>query len=226
MKLSKETIEILKNWAGINSNLHVIPGHDQITVSGMKNVMSKVRFEESFPVEFAIWDLSKFLATLSLFDDPELDFQDKKVVISNGSTNVVYHYAGTNLVRGSRPDDPSILDDMVGVINFDMSNREFSELLRAASVLGLEDVCVTDNKGCIDINAMSMKDPTSNTYSIRVSENAPDASFKMYLKTENLKLLPGDYSISISDAGACKFVHKSLNLTYYIAMSSSSVYNG
>ena len=72
MKLSKQSIEILKNFNTINSNLHIVPGRDQVTVSPMKNIMVEAKFEEDFPVEFAIWDLSKFLGTLSLFEDPLL----------------------------------------------------------------------------------------------------------------------------------------------------------
>ena len=54
MKLSKQSIDILKNFNGVNSNLHIVPGRDQVTVSPMKNIMVEARFDEDFPVEFAI----------------------------------------------------------------------------------------------------------------------------------------------------------------------------
>ena len=73
MKLSKQSIDILKNFNGVNANLHIVPGRDQVTVSPMKNIMVEATFEEDFPSEFAIWDLSKFLGTISLFEDPELE---------------------------------------------------------------------------------------------------------------------------------------------------------
>ena len=224
MKLSKQSIDILKNFSSINSNLHIVPGKNQVTVSAMKNIMCEVEFEEEFPIEFALWDLSKFLGTLSLFDDPELEFLDKKMRISSGSTNVVFHYAEPKLVKGCRPEQDFNMPD--GVIHFEISNREFVEIQRASAVLGLPDLCVTNNEGCIDIIALDKNDPTSNSYSVRVSENAPNATFKMYLKAEYLKLLPGDYSVSISENGVSEFQHKNTNVKYYIAMSAASVYNG
>lgn len=224
MKLSKQSIDILKNFNTINSNLHITPGKDQVTVSPMKNIMVEAEFEEEFPMEFAIWDLSKFLGTLSLFDDPELTFHQNFVVISNGSTKVVYHYAEPKIVRGCRPEREFVMPKTV--IHFDLSNREFVELQRASSVLRLPNLCITDNEGSIDILSLDKNDPTTNRYSITVSDTAPDASFKMYLKSEYLKLLPGDYSVAISDKSVAKFTHKSINMTYYIALDTDSVYNG
>lgn len=224
MKLSKQSIDILKNFNSINSNLHIIQGKDQITLSPTRNIMVEAEFDEEFPVEFAIWDLSKFLGTLSLFDDPELTFGEKHVKISSGSSNVVYHYAEPKLVRGCRPDKELNIPEMV--INFEISNREFIDLQRASSVLKLPDLCITNSKNGIDIIAMDKNDPTSNSYSITVSEDKTDANFKMYLKSEYLKLLPGDYSVEISEKVVSKFTHQSINLTYYIALDSDSVYNG
>ena len=112
------------------------------------------------------------------------------------------------------------------VVHFDLSNREFVELQRASAVLRLPDLCITDNDGSIDLISMDKNDVTSNRYSITVSEEAPDASFKMYLKSEYLKLLPGDYSVAISDKVVSRFTNNDINLTYYIALDSDSVYNG
>ena len=224
MKLSKQSIDILKNFNGINANLHIVPGREQVTVSPMKNIMVEATFEENFPVEFAIWDLSKFLGTISLFDDPELTFHDKHVTISSGSTDVVYHSAEPTLVKGCRPDRPFNMPETV--VHFDLSNREFVELQHASAVLRLPDLCITDNADSIEIISLDKTDVTSNRYSITVSEEAPNASFKMYLKSEYLKLLPGDYSVAISDQVVSRFTNNDINLTYYIALDSDSVYNG
>ena len=93
MKISKKTLEVLKNFATINSNLLVKPGNIISTISPVKNVLSEMVVEETFDKEFGIWDMNKFLGTVSLFNDPEFDFNDKSVTISgsNGSS-VVYYY--------------------------------------------------------------------------------------------------------------------------------------
>ena len=56
MKLSKTTLELLKNFATINTNLLVKSGSSLSTVSASKSILAKGTIEESFPQEFAIYD--------------------------------------------------------------------------------------------------------------------------------------------------------------------------
>ena len=76
MKLSEQTVSILKNYSAINQNLMIKEGSEISTMSAMKNIVSKATVEENFPVEFAIYDLNEFLSAMSLIDKPELDFKD------------------------------------------------------------------------------------------------------------------------------------------------------
>lgn len=223
MNLSKQSIEILKNFSSINSNLHIVEGDSQITVSPMKNIMVEAKFEEDFPQEFAIWDLSKFLGTISLFDSANLEFSDRHVTISNGTTKVVYHFSEPKLVSGCRPTREFNMPETV--IHFNLTQKQFVELQRAASVLRLPDLCVQDDGDEIQMVALDKNDPTTNTYSISVGQNTGTANFKMYLKSEYLKLLPGDYTVGISDKAVSRFQHDDLDVTYYIALDSDSVYN-
>ena len=81
MKLSKETLSLVKNFSGISSNLLLKQGNTLNTISAQKNVMASTTVSESFPQEFGIYDLNEFLGALTLFEDPELDFRDKYVNI-------------------------------------------------------------------------------------------------------------------------------------------------
>jgi hypothetical protein len=83
MKISQETIAVLKNFSTINSNLLVKPGSTISTISPTKNILAEASVSETFDVEFGIWDLSKFLATISLFKDPEFEFSEDHVEISS-----------------------------------------------------------------------------------------------------------------------------------------------
>ena len=58
MKISKETINVLKNYASINSNLLLSPGNKLKTTSNTKTIASSVTVAEDFPVEFGIYDLN------------------------------------------------------------------------------------------------------------------------------------------------------------------------
>ena len=77
MKLSARTIQILKSFAQINPSLIFTPGNEIKTISPMKTMVAKATIAETIPQQFAIWDLSKFLGVLSLFDDPEVVINEK-----------------------------------------------------------------------------------------------------------------------------------------------------
>ena len=81
MKLSEHTIEVLKNFATINQNLVIKEGSTLTTMSAMKNIVAKADVEESFDKEVAIYDLNEFLASISLFTSPVLEFNDGFVTI-------------------------------------------------------------------------------------------------------------------------------------------------
>ena len=76
MKLSSDTITVLKNFSTINQNLQIGKGSSISTMSAMKNIVAKAEVKEKFVREFAIYDLNEFLSALSLFEKPDLTFKD------------------------------------------------------------------------------------------------------------------------------------------------------
>ena len=144
VKLSRNTFDILKNFATINTNLLVESGNKIKTLSAMKNIMSEAVVAEDFDTPFGIWDLNKFLGTISLFDSPELTFEEKYVTISgkNGAS-VRYHYSDPSLLLTSTQE----LKMPEPVIKFELTQKQFAEIQKAASVLqvpGDYDVSVTE----------------------------------------------------------------------------------
>ena len=72
MKLSSDTINLLKNFADINPNILVKEGNKLSTISTMKNILAEADISESFDQEFAIYDLPEFLMSIDLFVKPKL----------------------------------------------------------------------------------------------------------------------------------------------------------
>jgi len=226
MKISKNTLDVLKNFASINSNLLVKPGNVISTISPVKNVLSEMTVEETFQNEFGIWDLNKFLGTVSLFNDPEFEFNEKSVTISgsNGSS-VVYHYCEPKLLTVPTK---KIKMPATAVV-FTLTQKAFSDVLRAASVLQLPDIGIRYNvddckTGKIEIFATDKSVPGSNFYSLPVGDCETDASFKMFFKVENLKLFTGDYEVQMCKEIVSKFTNNNLDLTYWIALEADSEY--
>ena len=59
-----------------------------------------------------------------------------------------------------------------------------------------------------------------------MSVGETDVSFCFNFKVENLKLLPGGYSVIVSKQNASLFRHQTLDLEYLIALEPDSKYEG
>ena len=83
MKLSIDTLSVLKNFASINQGIMFKKGKTLRTVSPQKNVMAEATVSDEFPTDFGVYDLNNFLSVLSLHkEEPTIDFQDNNVLIS------------------------------------------------------------------------------------------------------------------------------------------------
>ncbi len=222
LKLSDETLEVLKNFASLNSNILVKPGNTIKTVTPVKNVMGMAEVKETFEQEFGIWDLNKFLGTVSLFNDPAFAFTDKYVTISGGGSSVKYYYCEPSLLTTVNKELK--VPDMV--VNFVLTEEQLSELMRAASVLGLNDLSVNSDGGTLNMVVFDKQDPSSNTYTVELSDIPVGGDFDFHFRVDNLKMLPGDYSVSISDKSVSQFEATTRDLCYYVALESTSRYEG
>ena len=219
--ISKDTLNILKNFSSINSNLYVKAGSKLTTMSPTKNIMAEVTVEEAFDTEFGIWDLNKLLGVISLFQDPELQFHEKYVTItgSSGST-VKYYYSDPKLL--SYP--TKSIKKVDAVVEFDLTSDDIRELQRAAAVLGNPDLCFVSDDDKVMAVIKDLKDPTCNVFSIEVGNNTSDADFSFNFKMENMKMLDGDYHVALSKSVIGQFSHASRPLTYWVAMDATSTY--
>jgi hypothetical protein len=223
VKISKKTLELLKNFASINSNILVKPGNTIKTISNYKNVLAEAEVAEDFEMEFGIWDLNKLLGTVSLFEDPSFEFHDKHMVISgeNGA-KVTYYYSEPKLLTTITKD--LVMPDVA--VSCEIGEDDFKEIQRAASVLQLPDLKISSDGDDIVLTVHDRKDPSSNDYSFSVGKNSDGADFNFYFKVENMKMLPGEYSVDICKNSVARFSNNNLDLKYWVAMEPDSNYTG
>lgn len=218
MKLSKETIAVFKNFAGINGNLLLKSGNKLATISAQKNVMADTVVTETFPSEFGIYDLNEFLGAMSLFEDPELTFGDKYVTIKQGGQSIKYFAASPEVLVA--PQKSITFPD--AEINFNISATQLEMIRKTASVLRSEDVSIVGDGSSITAVVGDKKNATANSFSEPVGTT--DKTFKVNLKVENLKMLPGDYSVSVSSKKISRF-KGSGDLVYYVAVEADSSFD-
>jgi len=216
MKLSKETVGLIKNFAGINSNLLLKSGNKLATISAQKNVMADAVVTETFP-DFGIYDLNEFLGAMSLFEDPELTFNEKWVTIEQGGNSIKYFAADASVLTA--PQKAITFPD--AEIEFPMSANMLSMIQRTASVLRASDVSIVGDGSSITVVVGDKKNATGNSYNSTVGTT--DKKFKVNLKVENLKMIPGDYQVSISSKKISRFKGAG-DLVYYVAVEADSTF--
>ena len=223
MTFSKNTLTILKNFSSLNSNLLVQPGNVIKTITPSKTGMAVATVEETFDVQFGIWDLNKFLGVVSLFNNPTFTFGDKSVKIKNGSDSVVNYYYSEPRLLTYPTKDVQMPSSNVSIV---LTEKNFSELQKAASVMQLPDLSFTSDENKIVGMVSDLSDPTSNSYKIVVSSDYSGPEFLFNFKMENMKMLDGDYHVALSKSVIGQFTHASRPLTYWVAMDASSTYKG
>ena len=220
--MSKQTLDLLKNFASINSNILVKPGDTIKTISPVKNIMAVATVPETFDTEFGIWDLNKFLGTASLFDSPSFEFGERSVTISgSGASSVNYYYSEPRLL--TVPTKDIVMPDPV--VSFNLTQDALNEINRASSVMQLPDLVVRSEGTMIVMVALDRQDDTTNSYSVELGEMSVESDFEFVFRVDNLKLLPGDYRVDVTDKVVSQFTHSQLDLTYWIALESDSRYS-
>ena len=217
MKLSPETITILKNFSSINQSIIFKPGNVIKTISPQKTVMASATVSDEFPVEAGIYNLGRFLATLGLYESPDLDFCDRSVTVSEGDSSSYVSYADASMIIA--PPDKEV--KLPGIdVSVNVTADHFKKVLNASSVLGLPEIAFVGEDGVCYLKAIDSNNPSADSHKIRVGET--DDTFTLIFKTENLNILPGDYEVELSSKGISKFTGK--NVTYFIAIESKSTY--
>ncbi len=220
MKISNETRSILKNFSTINSGIKVESGQQLKTISNMKNILAVANISESFGQEFSIYNLSEFLGATSLLENPEFNFNENSVSISDTDSSMTYFYASEGMVAS--PEKMITMPD--AEIKIDLSSSLLDELQKAASVLGVNDLQLVSDGTKVSLVVTDKKNATSNTFSRTVGEGN-GVSFTMNFKIENLKILDGNYEVFVSSKGISNFKNKDIDLEYFIALEPDSVYN-
>ena len=218
MKLSEQTVSLLKNFASINQNLQFKSGNRLSTISAQKNILVNAEIPETFPSDFAIYDLNKMLGVMNLFPDPEKDIGDKTMKIGG---KVDYMFADPTMIV-SPPEKELTFPE--AEIKFTLTNAEFNQTIKAATLLGLPHICVEGKDGKINLVATDVHNSSSDEYRSELGETG--MVFNMVFKIENLKLYAGDYDVELTSKGISKFSHTSSNLQYFIATESDSTFGG
>jgi hypothetical protein len=110
-------------------------------------------------------------------------------------------------------------------LSVDITEKTFAELQKASSVLQLPDLSFVNENDRIMAVVSDLQDPTTNNYKVDVGVNKSNSEFSLNFKIENIKILPGDYTIEFSKNVVGQFTNETLDLKYWFAMETNSKFN-
>lgn len=217
MKLSSETMGILKNFSTINQSILFKEGNVIRTISPQKTVMARAEVEDEFPMDAGIYNLPRFLSVCGMHESPDLDFNSNHVLITENRSKTKYTYADASMII--TPPEKEIKLPSVD-ISVNLSANDLSKVQKAANVLQLPEIAFVGEEGICYLKAIDSSNPSADSFGVELGET--DDAFKLIIKNENLQIMPIDYKVEISSKGISKF--DGGKVTYYIAIESKSTY--
>lgn len=215
MKLSEQSLAILKNFASINSGVVLHNGKIQKTISPEKSILVEATLEDSL-TDFGIYDLNQFLGNVTTLRNPELTFFGEYVMMDDGELALSYLACSPNLII-TPPEKELVLKNVD--VSFSLPNVTLQKLIKVATMNGLPNLSVVGKNGELHLKIHERANDTSNHGSIKIGDYAGQ-DFTASFKTDNLKLLPDDYNVEIQKGAFAKFENVAGNLKYFIALET------
>lgn len=214
--LSQETTDVLKNFSTINGSIMIREGNVLKTISVGENMIAQYTCNETFPKTCGIYDLGQFLLGLSLFHNPALYFDNEEyVTIRGGQRSAKYYFSDPDITLKSAPERDVKFPG--ADVEFVLPAADLHQLQKASGVYGLPDMSIVSSENLVSLNLCDKENDTANAYSQEVKA-VSTGNYELFMKVENLRLLPGDYVVKVSNKLITEWRHQSLDLVYYIAL--------
>jgi len=218
MQIDDKTIEVLKNFSTINPSILIKEGNVLETISSAKTVLAFAKVPTKFPKRFAIYNLAKLIGALSIFEKPLIEFDEKTLVISEGKQKTILTYSDEDTII--KVPEKTIKLPSVDV-SVQLKDVTFKTVMKQLGILGLPEIVISGDGEKVYIMAVDTKNSTSDVGSIEIGET--DKTFKAVFRVENLKLLPGDYTVEISEKKLSRFYNT--DVEYFIAVENGSTFS-
>ena len=217
MKFSDRTLTILKSFSTINKSIQMKPGNVLRTVTPEKTLIAIAKIPDEIPSEACIYDLSRFLSIHGLYSDPDVEFHEKNFTISEGRQKTKYVFADVSMIHAAPEKEINIPSNDVEI---DVSWEDMQSVLKAAGVLQFNEIAFVGEEGKCYLRAIDRANKNADAFGVEIGET--DAEFTIIIKSENLKLLPQDYKVTLCAKGISKFEGE--DVTYFIGIDTESTY--
>ena len=217
MKLSNETLTVLKNFATINEGIQFKVGTKLATVSTSKTVLAEAQLKDSFPDEFCVDDLNQFLSVHGLFKSgADLVFDDKNVTFQSGRSKIKYRKTAKDMIV--IPPEKSLTMPSEDV-KFTLTADDYHWIMDTSKVLSSPNIAIQSDGDAIELVTFDASNDAAHTNSLQIGDGNGN-KYKIVFKTENIKMIPGSYDVTISFKGIGHFKNTKDDIQYWIAFEA------
>jgi hypothetical protein len=214
MKISGQTVKYLQNFTTINQGIVIKAGNVLRTMNAEGNLFAEAEIAEQFEREFGVYDLKKLLALLSLAKEPDVQVDETTIKVKGGKSTVSMRHTNTKLIIS--PPNKKIVAQYF--VTFDLSVDDLKWIFNTSSILGTNEVIVAGKDGKLFIQAIDVSGKVVDEGALELG--ATEHNFKAVMKVERMKLMAGDYEVSVSRQGVVQFANKNTNLKYWVALEN------
>lgn len=205
--LNETTVEILKNFANINTQVVFKPGHAQRACNDTRNFIADVELPEPLPQECALYELNRLLGIIDTCKTdklPTIAFGDTSLTVEHDHGSVTIPYAHKDVVAAP----PSVQFHMKkSVASFDLPHALWQRIKRTAAVLQTTSLhIIVTNAGELVLKLVNDRDKGgdaagSASYNMPNTVVSDPTNNTWAVKFDALELLPGDYSVEVGEIG-------------------------
>lgn len=223
MKLTDNTLAVLKNFSSINPGIYFSKGKVLKTVSSHKNILAQATVPDEFTDDFGIYDLNEFLSVISLYkDDLDLKLVSKDVVVSGrkGRSDTNYRTCDKSSIVSPPEKDITMPDPE---ITFEMTAEDFDWIMRTANVLSSPQIAIESDGSTVKVVTFDAANDSAHKQSLTLDVEGSGNKYKMIFKTENIsKVMQGAYDVKISSKGISHFKNKKFPIEYWVTTEVGS----
>lgn len=227
MKLTKETLNILKNFSTINSGIMLNKGNFIMTRAVNGTIYADAKINDTIDADVAIYDLNGFLSIVSLVGEgAEIGIEsDGNISIKDTRSTIYWPSADPSTI--SFP-SKAVQFPVANVI-FELKGEDMTQLMRVSRSMGIDTLGITTEDSKIVINGYNKAADSASMkvlYSLTAGEYDGTNEFNFFVNMSNMKMQPSDYKVLIAvvgKKGAIKFEGSHAN--YVLAFEADSQHN-
>jgi len=220
MIIGSETLQILKNFSLINSNMLFREGSTLSTINAESSILARASISEHIDRQFAIYDLNSLLQLLTFSNILSVLTEPDSLIIKTEVGEFQYFYCDPSLLKNTPPDESKEISGDP-IFEFSVNAQDIQTISKTISILNAPSLLFSGDSsdGEVRLTIGDKKNLTANNF--QKSLGHCNKEFSMVMSAQNFLILPDQYRVSVMEQNFFLFesTGKSENksLRYWIA---------